>query len=291
MISMLPKGKKCICMKCGKKIQVLFNRNHSGISVTVNDGIAREFYFVYHGLCRNCFEKENLTDDKMKIQNCVWRIEQLINDASKIISKYKSQHYEKLIYEEFEVQYHKWLQKIRLSDIAPEVYTQIVENTSSKEKGIIKSLVNNFLQKNHAGMREWLKAGIGTEGSPIYSAILSQCNEELCQVNREFVSLRDALPNDKVIYYWRNTNIGFTETYYPDIFFGSREEAIFPDDNNHYYIYSQTAVETMPITLEYPCEIQSDIIITDQALQKDLQRIFVQELRSAVFGGYVQQYG
>ena len=272
-------------MKCGKKIQVLFNRNHSGKSVTVNDGIAREFYFVYHGLCRNCFEKENSTDDKMKIQNCVWQIEQLINDASKIISKYKSQHYEKLIYEEFGVQYHKWLQKIRLSDIAPEVYTQIVENPSSKEKGIIKSLVNNYLQKNHAIMRERLETDIRTDGNANYLAIIGQCNEELGCINKEFIKLKDTLPNDKVIYYWRDTNKGFAENLNPYICYDGSMATIIPDDNTQYYVYSNIAVEEMPATLEYQPNIQSECFVSDQVLQKDLQRIFVQELRSEVFDG------
>ena len=43
------------------------------------------------------------------------------------------------------------------------------------------------------------------------------------------------------------------------------------------------AVEEMPVTLEYQPNIQSAFLVSDQVLQKDLQRIFAQELRSEVF--------
>ena len=64
-----------------------------------------------------------------------------------------------------------------------------------------------------------------------------------------------------------------------------QQRTIIPGDNTQYYVYSNTAVEEMPATLEYQPNIQSAFFVSDQVLQKDLQRIFAQELRSVVFEG------
>lgn len=305
MSFMLSKGKKCICKECGSKIEVLFAGGPRYLQVgdmgviqqrklmmkyrTLSDeeigeieefSMNPQFYIVEGGLCRTCFEKKAFDDATMKMHKCVWRIEQLVIESSGIVSKYENR-----IYEEFMGQYERWLQRIRLSDAAPEIYKQIVEDRRIKEKGIIKSLVNNYLQKNHAIMRERLETEIRTDGSATYSAIIGECNEELGCANTEFVKLKDTLPNDKVIYYWRDTNQGFAENFNPYICYDGSMATIIPGDNTQYYVYSNIAVEEMPATLEYQPNIQSTFFVSDQVLQKDLQRIFVQELRSEVFEG------
>ena len=302
---MLSKGEKCICKECGSKIEVLFAGGPRYLQVgdmgviqqrklrmkyrTLSDkeigniekySMNPHFYIVEGGLCRICFEKKAFDDSTMKLYKCVWRIEQLILKSRGVVSKYENR-----IYEELMGQYEKWLQWIRLSDAAPEVYKRIDEDRGIKEKGIIKSLVNNYLQKNHAIMRERLETDIRTDGSANYLAIIGQCNDELGCANTEFIKLKDTLPKNKVIYYWRDTNQGFTENFNPYISCDGSMATIIPGDNTQYYVYSNIAVEEMPATLEYQPNIQSAFFVSDQVLQKDLQRIFVQELRSEVFEG------
>ena len=297
---MLIEGKMCACKQCnditlahytGGEHDTLISdeivRQQEELAEkygTTDDPVLSKFYIVEDGLCQKCFDKVDVKSQVLDKWKTAWEIDkqiaeqdrirclfwQLVNDLAGVITK-------------------AWLKEVLLQQVDPDTYEKILRDGKIREKGRIKSLINEYLKKNKAAIMLVLEEKLKQE--PGFRSAEEKYNKELMPIKQELERLLARIPPEDFTYYC-NVNIGgLVENLNPYIQADATIRIVEYNNDSAYYVYYNFSPRGIQIIdeLKIPAKWSEYLDADYEYVEESLRKPFAAQVRDAAFGDKVQR--
>ena len=291
---MLIEGKMCVCKQCNDITLAHYAEGPQFTQIgdsgvweqeqlaekygTIDDPALSRFYIVEDGLCQKCFD--NLNMESLILDNCkkAWEIEKQIAEQDSIRVLF-SQQVNELSREIIEA----WLKEVSLQKVDPKEYETILSDSKIREKGRIKSLINEYLRKNRISIMSLLEAKFKEE--PGFICAEDEYNKKLMPSKQELERLLMSIPREDFEYYC-NVNLGGrVENLNPLIeAYTTIRTVSYHNKDCAYYVCSNFSPRRIRIIDELKLPANWSAYLDAEYIEKSLRQPFAAELRGAVFG-------
>lgn len=294
MSFMLVGGKMCVCKQCNTITLVRYTNGPQYTQIgdervwqqeelaekygNTDDPVLSTFYIVEDGLCQKCFDKVNVESKVLDKWKTAWKIDKQIAEQNRINDLFW-QRVNDLAGGIREA----WLNEVLLQQVDPDTYEKILSDEKIREKGRIKSLINEYLRKNKAAIVSALEEKLTQE--PGFNCAEEKYNEELMPSNQELERLLASIPPEDFPYYC-NVNLGgLVENLNPYIQAYTTVRTVEYNNDSAYYVYYNFSPRGIRIIDELKIPAKwSDYFDADyEYIEKSLRQPFAAQVRDGVF--------
>ena len=293
MSFMLVEGKMCDCKKCNDITLARYTEGPQFTQIgdagvwqqeqlakkygTTDNPILSRFYIVEGGLCQKCFDKVNVESKVLDNWEKAWAIERQIAEQNRINSLFWQQVNE-LSREIMEV----WLKEVLLQQVDPAAYKKILSDCKIREKGRIKSLINEYLKKNKETIMLVLEEKFKQE--PGFICAEEEHNKKLMPSKEELERLLKSIPSEDFDYFC-NVNLGgIVENLNPIIEAYTTIRTVADNNDCAYYVCSNFSPSEIQIIDELKIPANWSEYLNLDYVEKSLRQPFAAQLRDEVFG-------
>ena len=297
---MLVEGKMCVCKQCDDITLAHYEGGPQFTQIgdsgvweqeqlaekygTTDDPVLSKFYIVEDGLCQKCFDKVDVKSQVLDKWKTAWEIDKQIAEQDRINSLFWQQVNE-LSGEIMEV----WLKEVLLQQVDPAAYKKILSDCKIREKGRIKSLINEYLKKNKETIMLVLEEKLKRETG--FSCAEEEYNRELTLCRQELERLLASIPPEDFPYYC-NVNLGgVVENLNPYLQASTTTRTVEYNNDSAYYVYYDFSPSEIQIIdeLKIPATWSKYIDANYDYIEEGLRKPFAAQVRDAVFGDKVQR--
>ena len=289
---MLVEGKMCVCEQCNDITLVPYTGGPQYTQIsdpgvwqqeelakkygTTDDPVLDRFYIVEGGLCQKCFDKVNVESKVLDNWEKAWEIEKQIAEQNRINSSFW-QRVNELSSEIMEV----WLKEVLLQQVDQDAYGKILSDGKIREKGRIKSLINEYLKKNRGSIMLVLEEKFKQE--PGFICAENEYNKKLMPSKEELERLLTSIPPEDFAYYC-NVNLGGrVENFNPIIEAYTTIRTVSYNKDCAYYVYSDFSPLGIRMIDEVKIPANWSEYLDSEYVEKSLRQPFAEQVRDAVF--------
>ena len=292
---MMIEGKMCVCNKCNATTLANYERGPQFTQIsdgevwrqeqlaekygTIDDPILSKFYIVEGGLCQHCFESLDVESAILDKWKSAWEIEKQIAEQNRINSLFWQQVNE-LSGEIMEV----WLKEVSLQQVDSDAYEKILSDGNIREKGRIKSLINEYLRRNRAAIILLLEEEFKEE--PGFINIEDEYNKKLMPSKQELERLLKSIPMEDFDYFCNVNLAGRVENLNPIIEAYTTIRTVAEDKDCAYYVCSNFSPREIRIIDELILPPNWSAYLNAkyaEYIEKSLRQPFAAQVRDGVF--------
>lgn len=175
-----------------------------------------------------------------------------------------------------------WLKEVSLQKVDPKEYETILSDSKIREKGRIKSLINEYLRKNRASIMSLLEAKFKEE--PGFICAEDEYNKKLMSSKQELERLLTSIPPEKFAYYC-NVNLGGrVENLNPIIeAYTTIRTVYYHNKDCAYYVCSTFNPRRIGIIDELKIPSNWSAYLDAEYIEKSLRQPFAAQARDGAF--------